>query len=104
MLGAVLALGLALSPSKGTVADSISVTVDQPSVALGQIVDVTRLPEDLRHYASVLPIATFRPGQAAMTLSWQRLAQRAQAQIPALAHWLPASLDRSIVIHLTRTG
>jgi len=100
--GVSMALGLSLAclPGGPTLTFYRQAEVDSTTVHLGEIADVSALPAALRERATQLPVARISPGQAAASLSSRRLTERARAQMPVLAPWLPLDEDAAINVSL----
>ena len=103
--GCIILIGLLAASAGGMppLAFSAEATVEGPRVALGDIADVSRLPADLRAHAATLALARLQPGQDRMAISTRMAAERARAQMPALAPWLDTRTDTTIAVR-RRTG
>lgn len=92
----------ALALGANALAFAPSAVVQAETVTLADVADVAALPPDLAARARTLPIAAFAPTAQRLTISARRAAERARAQLPALAPWLTdASAAHTIVV--TRT-
>lgn len=99
----ILLLALSLSqptPDRGLTFKA-KVSVDHTHIALGDIADVSMLPQALRQRAAHLEVATFAPGRTHVSFSSGAVAQRARALMPALAPWMISNQRVSIVVDLT---
>lgn len=65
-------------------------------VRLGDVADVSSLPESLRDRAASTPVA--RTGGQRRVLSSRRMSERARAAMPALSGWLPSSPDQLVQV------
>jgi hypothetical protein len=98
---AILAIGL-LAASRPAVhqVEARDIPVSQANVELGDVADLSRVPQALRKRARRLVIAVFPRGRRRMALSERRIAERASAEVPALAPWLADGGDRLISVTL----
>ncbi len=87
----VAALALALTAPPDLVAFLPRASVRGEVVRLGDVADLSALPEPLRARAGTTPVA--RVGEGPQTLSTRRLAARARAAMPGLSPWLAAEAD-----------
>lgn len=67
-------------------------------VRLGQVADLSGLPEPVWVQAARIPVAVLPPGRTRITLTVQRLADRVRAQAPALGPVLRFSPGERITI------
>jgi len=82
---AILAAGAAQPAS--TLAFRPAAVVDGPTVALGEVADLSGLPPDLRRSAAGLTVVRSPRSGVAVVVSSRALAERARGLMPALAPW-----------------
>ena len=92
MWAAAVAAAALISPDPLVFRSQVRVTGDL--VRLGDVADLSPLPEALRDRAASTPVA--RIGTHRQVLSSRLLSERARAAMPALSTWLPSSPDRPV--------
>lgn len=103
MSGAVIlaAATLAVSPpAHGPGISGFDVTVVRPAVRLGEVLDLSGLPQDVRSRVEDIVLVRFRPGQTRLGFSTRRLYDRSRALAPALGPWLPTGDQTAVVVRL----
>jgi hypothetical protein len=98
---AFLAIGLMASTSGSPqLVLRHDVQIQRRQIQFGDVADVSGLPTDLQAQAAALPIANLPAGKDTMVFSARSFVERARAQAPVLARWLPATNDGAITVHL----
>lgn len=91
-----MALPIAFHAGAAPVAHSV--VVEGNAVALGELIDTSRIPPALRTQAAALTVASFGAARDAMVLSSRRVVERARALMPVLAFYLPEPPDEPIAV------
>ncbi len=101
MIGAVILAAAVLSappPAHGIGVPSTDVIVTRPMVRLGDVLDLSALPLDVRTRTENIVLVRLRPGQTRVGFSTRRLYERSRALAPALGPWLPPGDDTAVVV------
>ena len=75
------------------------VDVSGPTVPLGAIFDLSRLPTSLRLKAEPLAVVSFAPNKTEVLIPASQAAERARAFLPALGPWLSAKPGEVISVN-----
>jgi hypothetical protein len=93
----------ALALGGATIVFEQEVHVTSPVVTLDDVADLSVLPDALRSRAREIEIAAFPRARDRLALSVRRLGERARAQLPALAAWLPQDDRTTVIVERTPT-
>lgn len=105
--GALFAVAVATLPlgrSGGLAIRGQDLTVIQPVVVLGDVLDLASLPPDIRARAERVVLVRFRAGQSQLSFSTRSLYARSRALAPALGPWTPRGDDTLVVVRRAAPG
>ena len=99
--GAFLAIGLvAWTSPPPPVQLRPDVQTPRRQIELGDVVDISRLPQDLQSSAASLTLAVMPSGEIQTSFAASRLVERARALLPALGPWLSTAGAATVVVRL----
>lgn len=95
---------LATATADGAVAFRTDAQVTSRDVRLGDIADLSSLPLELRARAADLPLLHLAAGAREIRIPESLLTERARAQMPALARYLPSAPVGQVTIRFDAAG
>ncbi len=95
---------LATATADGAVAFRADARVASRDVRLGEVADLSGLPPEIRARAADLQLLKLAAGAREVRISQRLLSERARAQMPLLARYMPASPVGQVTIRLDAAG